>query len=266
MTSAIPLLAAGAPLFWLWPRDPITALALLVVLAWYVDGFVHRRASNAGGAMGSRRSAAFLAGVLVVALTLLSPIDDLGYQLFAAHMAQHLILIVLAAPLLAWSDAPAVLGTALPRAARQEISRIAWPTAPTTAWLAAAAFSVTIWFWHVPAAHDAALRHLTLHALEHLTVLLAACFFWRIILDRGQRRISPGLIAVIVSLISLQGSLLSAVLMFSPVSLCTSYAGNPLSDQVMAGLLMCIPASFVYAGSTVWALTRLIADGPSHDK
>ena len=95
-------------------------------------------------------------------------------------------------------------------------------------------------------------------------MLLAATLFWRVILTSGKRRISPGLAAIIVSLVSLQGSLLSAILMFSPVPLCSSYAGNPLDDQVLAGLLMCIPASFVYVGSTVWALTRIIGNGPTH--
>jgi len=88
-------------------------------------------------------------------------------------------------------------------------------------------------------------------------VLGTATMFWRVILNSGQLRIGPGLAAVIVSLVSLQGSLLSAILMFAPKQLCGSYAGNPIEDQVMAGLLMCIPASFVYLGSTVWALSRL---------
>ena len=44
----------------------------------------------------------------------------------------------------------------------------------------------------------------------------------------------------------------------------TTYAGNPLQDQVLAGLLMCIPASFVYCGSTVWALWRLLGTDATH--
>lgn len=264
------LAVASSPTLWTqWFIDPLTAILLLVLLAWYLDGLLRLRARGEQQAPSSARTAAFLLGLGVAALALVSPLDSLGYRLFAAHMVQHLVLIVVAAPLLAWSGAAPALGAALPRRLRQVLSgwrdRLAATiTAAQAAWLAAAAFSVTIWLWHVPAAHDAALTQLPLHALEHVTVLLTATVFWRMMLGSSTGRISPGLAAIIVSLISLQGSLLSAILMFSPVSLCASYAGNPLTDQIMAGLLMCIPASLVYAGSTVWALSRLISSRVDH--
>lgn len=270
MTPASTVAGRSSPELWTqWFDDPITAILLLVLLAWYLDGLVRTRAGDHERGPSAPRSAAFFLGLALAALTLVSPLDALGYQLFAAHMAQHLLLIVVAAPLLAWSDASHVFGAALPRSVQRGLSH--WEdlaarrvSGAWAAWLAAGAFSVTIWFWHVPASHDAALAQLPLHTLEHLSVLLTATLFWRVNMIPSKRQISPGLAAIVVSLVSLQGSLLSAILMFSPVPLCASYANNPLSDQVMAGLLMCIPASLVYAGSTVWALSRLIGNGPKH--
>jgi len=262
---------SGGPIDWTgWVHDPITSISLLVLGAIYLDGLV--RAHDLSRRIGiSRQATAFFTGLGLAALTLLSPLDGLGYQFFAAHMLQHLLLIVVVAPLLAWSDAATILPLAVSDTGRQHIRHwLLWPAirrwqiGPRSAWLAATAFIVTIWLWHIPAAHDAALINWGLHALEHLTVLGTATLFWRVILTDRERGVGQGLAAVIVSLVSLQGSLLSAILMFAPRQLCGSYAGNPMEDQVMAGLLMCIPASFVYLGSTVWALSRLIGGGSSH--
>lgn len=272
MSAANPSMVVSSPGQWAqWFGDPITAILLLALAAWYLDGFVRIRGQRDGWPASSLRTASFFGGLAVATLTLLSPLDALGYRLFSAHMAQHLLLIVVVAPLLAWSEAHRILAIALPGAVQRRLvvwlarpSIAKWYSGPQAAWAAAGAFSVTVWFWHVPAAHDAALASLSVHAIEHLTVLITATMFWRVILTSGKRRVSPGLAAAIVSLVSLQGSLLSAILMFSPVSLCRSYAGNPLDDQVLAGLLMCIPASFVYVGSTVWALSRLLSNGPTH--
>lgn len=272
MSPLGPLAVAASPSLWTgWFDDPIPTILLVVLLALYVDGFMRVRGGGTTLLRSGLRTGSFFAGFAVAGLTLLSPLDGLGYRLFAAHMAQHLLLIVVVAPLLAYSDAPSMWRAALPRSVRHGLAggatRLAipeWLIGARAAWLTAITFSVTIWFWHVPAAHDAALTYLPLHALEHVTVLLSAALFWRVILTRGKRGVGPGLTAVIVSLVSLQGSLLSAILMFAPAPLCASYASNPLNDQVMAGLLMCIPASFVYAGTTVWALTRMIGIGPRH--
>lgn len=253
-----------------WLADPLTAIALLVLVALYVDGVLRTTTQEARQPNLSRHTAAFFAGIGLCALTLLSPLDALGDRFFAAHMSQHLLLIVVVAPLLAWSDASRILPLALPVVVRHQLSRWwarpalqHWHRGPRVAWLAAAMFAVTIWGWHIPAAHDAALGNPALHFIEHLTVLGTATLFWHVILNGAAYRVGPGVAAVVVSLVSLQGSLLSAILMFAPRQLCGTYAGNPIEDQVMAGLLMCIPASFVYLASTIWALSRLMGEGRS---
>ena len=254
-----------------WAHDPITAVVLLVIVALYLDGATRPGEGEFVRPRTTVRPVAFALGLGIAGLTMLSPLDTLGAQFFAAHMLQHLVLIVVVAPLVAWSHADLILRRAIPVRTRRWLARHlagsaiqAWTNSPRTAWIAACAFAGTIWLWHIPAAHDSAVRNAALHTLEHFMVLGTATMFWRVILNSGQLRIGPGLAAVIVSLVSLQGSLLSAILMFAPKQLCGSYAGNPIEDQVMAGLLMCIPASFVYLGSTVWALSRLLSEKPTH--
>jgi cytochrome c oxidase assembly factor CtaG len=255
-----------------WFGDPVTAVALGLLLAWYVAGAMkgawrpHRTAS-----IGDGRMMAFFAGVALTGFALLSPIDAFGERLFAVHMAQHLLLIIGSAPLFAISNAHLALAAALPRNLRQRLAHspavsavLAWSQRPAAAWTAATAFVMTIWLWHVPAAHDFATGNGLAHAAEHLTVLIAATLFWRVVLTSGYRRLSRGMAALMVSLVGLSGSLLSALIMFAPQPLCRAYVHNPIEDQVLAGLLMCIPASFVYLGSTLWALWHMLAGEGTH--
>ena len=254
-----------------WVHDPVIAVALLVLAALYVEGFARADPRIVAPARTAPRIGAFIVGLLTATLAMVSPLDTLGGQFFAAHMLQHLVLIMVVAPLLAWSRADVILSHSLPVSARRWLARYraisgvkTWTNSPRTAWLVAAVFTGTIWLWHIPAAHDAALGNAGLHVLEHFMVLGSATLFWRVIIGSDEFKLGPAGAAIIVSLVSLQGSLLSAILMFAPRQLCGAYAGNPIEDQVLAGLLMCIPASFVYLGSTVWVLSRLIGEKRSH--
>jgi cytochrome c oxidase assembly factor CtaG len=257
----------------LWFGDPLVEVVLVLLTACYLAGLFSQRgaARRAADPVSLPRMLAFFAGITVVAAALLSPMDALGDRFFSAHMAQHLLLIVGAAPLLAVSDAHLVLIAALPLRLRENAGRMPvfaaaaeWSKLRSTAWLAALLFVVTIWLWHVPAAHDFATDNGWAHAIEHLTILATATAFWRVVITSGKRRVTPGMGAFMVSLVGLSGALLSALIMFAPAPLCRAYVNNPIEDQVLAGLLMCIPASFVYLGSTIWALSRMLGDEARH--
>src|SRR5205085_6919719 len=117
---------------------------------------VRRRTTTAGQVV------AFSAGLAAVAVALLPPLDDAAAGSLTAHMAQHVILLAVAAPLLA-------LGVPVPSPER------GW------AWWAAGALvvqSVVMWAWHAPAPYEAALRHQPLHALEHASFLVSATALW----------------------------------------------------------------------------------------
>lgn len=233
------------------------ALVLLVIasaaLVWLTGV---RRMSRLGRPVDRPRMAALAGGTVIAMLVIAPPLDWLGARLFSIHMLQHLLLIAGAAPLVAWSRPGSGIAAILPILSVH-------PRRLEAAWAAAALFAVAILLWHIPVTHDWALRDPAAHALEHLSVFGTAIGFWRCVVFSGNG-VSRGVTILIVWLISLQGAFLSAVIMFAPVQLCRSYADNPLTDQILAGLLMCIPASLLYAGSTIWALARLFDDRTSH--
>jgi cytochrome c oxidase assembly factor CtaG len=256
-----------------WFAAPLVELLLMVLVIWYLLGLARMLGrERQKWPVSGPRVAAFFGAVLTIGVALLSPIDAFADELFSIHMLQHLLLMLGAAPLLALSDAHLVLLRALPLAGRRRLGR-ALAEFPgvrqaahqkTAAWLAAAIFVGTLWFWHIPAAYDWALGNSFVHSCEHLMLLGAAIFFWRVIVTSGNRRLSPGMAVLLVSLVGIQGAFLSALIMFAPHGLYRAYAGNPLDDQVLAGVLMCIPASFVYLGSTIWALSRMLGNGRTH--
>ena len=143
-----------------------------------------------------------------LAVALLSPIDALADVFFAVHMGQHLMLMLLAAPLLAVSDAHLMILRLLPLSPRrrfgQAIGRIPGmkqaSRTPIGGWAACGAFAAAFGLWHIPAAYDWALRHPWGHALEHLTLVVTAVAFWRMIVTSGRRRLSPGMAVMMVSL------------------------------------------------------------------
>jgi putative membrane protein len=262
----------GGSIWEMWFGDPLVEIVLALIVGGYLIGLAGMRRDVGSTSAGDRKlAAAFFSGVAVVALALFSPLDALGERFFAAHMFQHLLLIIGAAPLFAFSNAHVVLAESIPDDTRRGFERASlaaaiahWSQRPIAAWTAGAAFVVTIWFWHIPAAHDWATDDAFAHAAEHLTVLATAILFWRVVLTSGHRRIGAGAAALLVSFVGLSGALLSALIMFAPQPICRAYVNNPIEDQVLAGLLMCIPASFVYLGSTIWALWRLIGGEQSH--
>jgi cytochrome c oxidase assembly factor CtaG len=124
-------------------------------------------------------------------------------------------------------------------------------------------FALGLWLWHAPHLYEDALANEQLHTLEHLTFLISAAVFWRMISTSGDRRLDLGTTIVLVTLVGLQGNLLAALITLAPDPLYASYAAQPLADQQVAGLLMWVPAGLIYLGSTVLATIRLIRNTPS---
>lgn len=252
-----------------WFGDPVVELLICGLMVAYLTGLVSMQSrQRQKWPVGKDRVFAFFAVMLALAGALLSPIDVLAEELFSVHMLQHLLLILLVSPLLAYSNCHLVLLWAFPVSSRRSIGR-AIAAIPgmrhaaqkqTAGWIAAALFVATMWFWHIPSAYDWALGNPLVHSCEHVTLIAAATSFWRVILTSSDRRLSPAIAVILVSLVGIQGSFLAALIMFAPRPLYAAYAGNGLDDQALAGALMCIPASFFYLGSTIWALSRMFGN------
>lgn len=212
-----------------------------------------------------------LIALAVVAAAIASPLDGLAGALASAHMVQHVLLILVAAPLLV-AGAPVFASlAAAARPSRVALARVArkplvkgvgrFALSAVVAWLVHAA---ALWAWHSAALYDAALRYDPVHALEHLTFIGTAMLFWNVVLARRRARRVPAPAAVLVVFtMGLQSVFLSALLTFAPTPWYEGYAVSarvwgldPLTDQQLAGLVMWIPAGFVYFGIAVGLLTR----------
>lgn len=252
--------------------DRLVETILIVSVLVYSVGLARAQARSPGRwPVAKWRVACFFGAITVLALALLSPIDELADVFFAVHMGQHLLLMLVAAPLLAVSDTHLIFLRFLPLASRRRfglaVSRIPGMKQasymPAAAWLACGAMVVVLGFWHIPAAYDWALNHPWGHALEHFTLIITAIAFWRMIVTSGRRRLSPGMAVMMASLVGLQGAFMGAIISFAQHPLYAAYAGNSLNDQALAGVMMCIPASLIYLLSSIWALARMLQNKPA---
>src|SRR6476661_6367507 len=171
----VPEAGPAAPSLWEWNLE-VWLLALLVgSAALYAHG-IRRLWRNAGPGRGIPHSAvlAFALGWLTLVLALVSPLDALGGRLFSAHMVQHELLMVVAAPLLVigrplaawtWAFEPGIR-QALGRAVQVPWIQGPWAvlTDPIVAW---GVHALALWLWHVPAFFSAALEHEGLHIVQH---------------------------------------------------------------------------------------------------
>jgi putative membrane protein len=246
-----------------WSAEPAVVLGLAVAAWVYARGVraLWRRAGRGRG-VATWRVACQAAGLLAVAAALLSPLDALGEALFSAHMAQHLVLMMVAAPLLVLGDLVTAALWALPRSARAAAGRAwrrartlraAWGAArrPAAAWLLHVG---TLWAWHARGPYESAVRHTGVHVLEHASFLVTALLFWLALADpRPRRRLGFGGAVAYLFAAGLQGTALGALITVATrpwysVHLATTgpWGLTPLEDQQLAGLLMWIPAGLVY--------------------
>jgi putative membrane protein len=218
------------------------------------------------------RLVSFLGAVLILVIALYSPIDELADHSFAWHMAQHILLMFGAGPLLALANTHLVTLCALPmeqrRTVGQSINRLPGIRAGSASRfapaLAALLFGLGLWLWHSPALYDAAIERPWVHVLEHMTFVVTSAVFWRMVWSAGDRRLDLGSALLLTAIVGLQGNLLAILILFAPSAIYSPYAANPLSDQQMAAMVMLIPASLVYLASAVRALRQLL--GSAHRK
>lgn len=233
----------------------------LAVLATYWALYQARVQALArdGRPVERRRRVAFAAGVLIVGIVQIPPLDELADRVLVAHMAQHLLIGDVASFLI-------VLGLTGPVVA--PLLRLGWFRAlrPLTNPIAAfAIWALVAYVWRVPLLYQAAIRSDLLHALEHASYLWAGMLLWVALLGPLPKPAWFNDWAKLgyVVLVRFTGTVLANVFIWSGTVLYPVYRGrdalNPLSDQNVAGALMMIEQMLLTIGLLAWLFLRFAA-------
>ena len=217
--------------------DPILITALLALGAYHFFRLADTR----------RARTCALAGWAVAAAAFISPLCALSVALFSARVGQHMILLLVAAPLIAY----------------------AWPMrtgtrpAPWALWASAIGFFVALWFWHMPIPYDATFASTPLYWSMHITLFGSGIFLWRAVLHHRPDRTGDVLAAA--ALTSLQMGLLGAVLTFAGhplflwhvLRMTGQWGLTPLQDQQLGGVFMWVPGMLLFLWAALRSLGRL---------
>ncbi len=252
-----------------WNWQPAVLLGLMLAGWLYGRGTAALwRRAGAGRGVRFGQAAAFASGLTALFVALVSPLDALASALFSAHMVQHLLLILVAAPLLVISVPLVPLLWALPLRCRRLLGgswqrigglRTGWHvlTQPLVVGILSA---IALWLWHAPSFYNAALQNEGVHAAEHASFLVTALLFWWVVLHPGPRdRSDYGAALLLIFATMLQTGGLGALLTFARTPWYAAYTDRalawgltPLEDQQLAGLIMWVPMGTVYLGFGLW--------------
>lgn len=248
-------------------------VGVLLVSAVYLRGYralqgLSRRRTGTTSGRRRRDAALFGTALGVILIAVQSPLDAAADISFAAHMVQHLLLLVVAPPLIVLGAPWTVLLCGLPKGVRTPVvrfvARSGW-TAPVR-WVAhrisrpvpaLILLNANLWAWHIPAAYDETLRNAAVHDTEHLLFLSTGVLFALQLYDSRPfkakvtplGRVVPLLCAIVPSWI------LAMVLTYASAPLYPVYAALPhrlfgmsaLNDQGIGAAIMWVPGMLPYS-------------------
>jgi putative membrane protein len=263
------------PLNWDWEWFAFALVA--VALAVYTRGVVRlRRGRVVPEASKAWRVASFAAGAAVALLAVSGPLDSASAQSFAAHMLQHMLLMLVAAPLIVVALPLTPFLAGLP--ADMRVGFLRWRRRPRPRRFLRGAQQPAVTFplyaalllgWHVPAFYDAALRHGALHAVEHATLFAVAVLSWWTVLDPRRRAIQYGPAVLYVFALMLECTAIAGLFTLANKPLYGPYAAShplgltPLEDQQLGGVVMGSLAAVVYLGTGALLFLRWLG-GAGH--
>jgi cytochrome c oxidase assembly factor CtaG len=243
-----------------WQLDPALLTSAAAAVGLYGWGVARLPARGARGAWPTWRTACCTLGVLAVLVALLSGLDGWAERLLTVHMAQHLVLIFVAAPLLV-AGAPISLALrALPREEARALARglRMWPVRllvnPAVAWTLFGAVTLAT---HLTGLYELALEHPLVHALEHLLYLASAILFWLPALGDEPLPYRLGFVARMVYVLSAMPTMafVGIVLVLDDTLRYPAYATparalhiDAVANQHAAGMLMWAGSALLAAG------------------
>jgi cytochrome c oxidase assembly factor CtaG len=220
------------------------------------------------------QQASWFGGVGLMGIALLSPLDSLGEtDLLSAHMAQHLLIADLSAPLLVIGLRSPVYAFILPRSLFSALARShrlrALFTFLKQPWIAAPLWVLTLYGWHLAPAYEGALRSPVLHALQHQSFIAASLLVWVSVLEPARRRV-PGELWKIAHIVGVRfaGMFLGMAFVILQTPIYEGFYGRralehgltPAEDQQIAGGLMLGIDFLVMIGALIFFFLRAAED------
>ena len=257
-----------------WRFDPVVASGLALAGVGWVLLVARVGRMHPSHPVSALRSAAFLGGLAVIAFALLSGIERYDTTLFSIHMVQHLILLLVAAPLIALAAPVTQLLRAASPAWRRRIVGFlhSGPVGalghPIVAWVT---FTLVMWVSHFSPLFDVALENDFVHATEHVAFLGAGLLFWWPVVaaDPARRRLTYPVRALYLLLQMPPSSFLGMLITFATSPLYPHYAtlGSPygidaLADQQIAGGIMWLAGDVVF----IAAILLVVAAWMRHEE
>jgi len=265
----------------LWSLDALTVAALVLAAVLYARGWgwLRRRMPRRFTWL---RLLSFMLGLDLLLVAVSPPMEALAVQSLAVHMSQHLLLMMVVAPLL-WLAAPlAPLLRGLPGPAmRGAIAVFSWAPVrgagrvlanPVIGWTS---FAVVVWLWHVPAVYERALQSDGWHHLQHTAFIASALLFWWPVVQPWPSRPRWPRWAMIPYLLlaDVHNTVLAAIFTFAGRVVYPAYAAtagragrSALDDQILAGVIMWGSGSLILLIPAGWlVLTLLLPTGTPRD-
>jgi putative membrane protein len=258
--------SVGALLF-AWTFEPLPALGIVAAIVWWRWAIGRVKAAHPAKPVPRGRTLAFLGGMAAIAVALLSGIARYDTALFSVHMVQHILLALVAAPLIALSAPITLLLRVSSTATRRRwilpvlharVTRIV--SFPVVTWLV---FAAVMWGTHFTPLFDAALEDPLIHDFEHALLLGSALLFWwpAVALDPAPWRMTHPVRALYTFLQMTQNTFLAVVLLNAQIVLYPHYATlartwgpSPLADQQLAAGIMWVAGDVIFLSAIMLQL------------
>jgi putative membrane protein len=231
-----------------WTAPPAVFAAIGLACVLFLHGWLRLRRRGRADLAPWTRVGLFGAGIFIILMGLISPIDTIGENhLLWVHMLQHVLIsdlgialtvVAVRGPLMMFMLPPRILGPiARDRDVRAIVSFLLRPRVAFGLWAANLAF------WHIPRLYINALLHPYVHDLEHACLMFAGLLVWTLLIDPGShRRLTPGGRIALAAAMFAAGQILTDVLVFSFHPLYPLYRGaygfSAHTDQKLAGVVM----------------------------
>lgn len=259
-------IATGAPpssIWTAWPNEPFLEISLTATATLYVLGWRRLERRVTRHVVPSNRVLAFGGGMVALVIALVSPVATYSGWLFSVHMIQHLLLLLIAPPLLLLGSPMVPMLWGLPTNWRHVVSRCLAPAGSgarlgrliTRPRVAAISYVATIAIWHIPVMYDRAQGRTLTHDLEHVMFFFTALLYWWPVIHPGggRRRLSYAMAIPYLLPPFLEGMLIGALITFADQPVFTTYTLVPrvsglsvLDDQQLGGLIMWVPGGMLF--------------------